>query len=872
MKLKKTNLAMALALIGFVPALAWSADTNASTEQLERITVTGSNIKRINREGPTPVEVIKKADIEKSGASTVIQLLDRLPSVSGVLAGTNSGSFAAGAATAGLRGMSSKYVLILLNGRRITNYGMAISGTDTFVDLNSLPLSVIESVEILRDGASAIYGSDAVAGVINFKTKKNYQGFETSARYGQTADGDGMEQAVNISAGFGNLEEDGRNLLLSLDTYHRDPVFTRKHKATKTNDYRSLGGDDNRTGAMWGYWRDAKLVNHPLPGCDPSRLESRSSGDFCVADVDIMDPQLSPRTSRVGLMANYTQKLGGNSELFVEAGYNRTETKLDGGYQFIQQTIDKTWKIYPSAGYLSPTGPFTGAEKIRITRYLNENGKSYNQVNSDTYRVVTGLRTTLKEWDIEGSLNMGYNKVSMASSNVILGTPFLNAMKNGVNGQVVYNPFLVQSSGAGLAQFQTSNTNEGISRLDSFELKAANSELTHFAAGPVGFAAGLQWNHESMNSIPGDLIQSGQLMNYAVQEKLKASRSVFSVYGEFSLPVAKDVEVQLALRSDHYNDFGDSLNPKFAFSWKPYKEILVRGSATTSFKAPTLPQLYATRQAYTNLYDYAQCEKKNIKCTSASTQIRSGGNPNLKPERSNNFSLGFVLEPIKDLSASFDWYMIDQSDTVQSLDAQYVLDHADRFPGQVVRKTPDLPNIPGDIDYVSAPYMNLGSTRIEGMDIDIRYDVSLGRFGKLTFREAQNRTFSYKDTPLATDPMRENVDFAPVPRWKNILDVTYAYGDYSLGVTMRTYASTKNKGSVEDPDTAGLPERIPSYSAFDVNFSAKPIKKLTVNAGIKNIGNRIPPYGTGKNAVGYVGPSTEVWGRTFYLGGSYAFK
>lgn len=217
------TLAQAIAAIGLLGSgFAHAADDN----QLERVTITGSNIKRISKEGALPVEVLKKEDIEKTGASTTVQLLESLTSTNDVISGTNSSSFAAGAATVGLRGMSSKYVLVLLNGRRLPNYAMFQGGSDAFVDLNSLPISMIDSVEILRDGASAIYGSDAVAGVINFKTKRNFQGTQISTRYGQTEDGDGMEQSAGVMGGIGDKAKDGYNLLWEFNAYHREPVST----------------------------------------------------------------------------------------------------------------------------------------------------------------------------------------------------------------------------------------------------------------------------------------------------------------------------------------------------------------------------------------------------------------------------------------------------------------------------------------------------------------------------------------------------------------------------------------------------------------------------------------------------------------------
>lgn len=880
--MKRSYLAVAAAGMGLGMG-AWAEEA----VPLERVTVTGSNIKRIGKEKALAVEVIKKEDIDKTGASTVIQLLDRLPSVGSLLAGTNSNSFAAGAATAGLRGMSSKYVLVLLNGRRLPNYAMFISGTDAFVDLNTLPLSMIESVEILRDGASAIYGSDAVAGVINFKTRRNFRGAEATLRGGGNLDGDGIEHGLNLSGGFGDLEQDGQNLLLSFDVYHREPVFSRNHDATRSNDYRFQGGPDLRSGAQWGYWNDrtpnadrSNALAKPLPGCPPWRLTTRPSGAaLCVSDVDELGTQLSPRTSRYGLTAHYTRRLSGDAEFFAELGLNRTETPLDGGYSFVQTIVGPGWAVYPRDGGLASVYPdFKPTDNLQITRNLSESGRRLNEITSDTYRAVLGGRALWRDWDLESSLNLGLNKVEARQNNVVLNDAFLAMLRNGTDGGPLYNPFSQHNDAAALRPYLATIANTSSSRLSAFEFKASNEEWFRLPAGPAGFAAGLQWSHESIDAQPDPLLQTGKIMNFAVQQSLRASRSVLSAFSEVNLPVLKNLEVQLALRADRYNDFGDTFNPKLAFSFRPWEPAMLRGSVTTGFKAPTLPQLYASRQAYTSVYDYAQCADRGIareRCGLASNQLRSGGNPGLNPEESRNYALGLVLQPTPALSATVDWYRIEVSNTVQSLDPQYVLDNPDRFPGFVARKPADLPGVRGDIDYISAPYMNIGKTRTSGVDIDVQYDWSLGAYGKLKFRNAQSRIFSYRESQTETDPMLEYADYGAQPRWKNVFEVSYSRGSYSLGLTARSYASFKNLYSQLYRNVGDVKERVGSYTALDINFGLKPSKGFSVSGGIRNLGNRMPSYATGAGfsggAAAYSGPATDLWGRMLYLSGRYVF-
>ncbi|MGY8626917.1 hypothetical protein B0T37_01130 [Chromobacterium violaceum] len=875
------TLAQAIAAIGLLGSgFAHAADDN----QLERVTITGSNIKRISKEGALPVEVLKKEDIEKTGASTTVQLLESLTSTNDVISGTNSSSFAAGAATVGLRGMSSKYVLVLLNGRRLPNYAMFQGGSDAFVDLNSLPISMIDSVEILRDGASAIYGSDAVAGVINFKTKRNFQGTQISTRYGQTEDGDGMEQSAGVMGGIGDKAKDGYNLLWEFNAYHREPVFNSKHEPVNTMDYRRYGGKDTRTGALWGLWKDFNnsKFSYPMPGCPRATVVSPSGSTICPSDYADLGSQLSPRTSRYGLNVNFSKSLGGDTELYAEVSANRSLTSLDGSWAFINaQQIKKGYAAYPTdaatlAALKAIYPAFNNGDTLQVTRYLYEPGKSMRDVTADTYRAVVGISSTFKDWDLDGYVNLGESKATVDTSNVVLSGPFLNMLQNGpAAGQPQFNPFAQNNPVSSLSPYFTGITNSSTSKLAMMELKASKSELAALPAGPLGFATGLQWWHESIDSKPDALLQQNAIMNFAQQRPLQASRSVAAAYAELSVPVIKNLDTQWAIRADHYNDFGDTVNPKFAFSYRPWQQVMFRGSATTAFKAPSLPQLYATRTSYLSVYDYAQCASKGIsndKCPKNSQQLQSGGNQDLKAETNKSYGLGVVLQPIRDLSASIDWYKLDQKDTIQSLDPQYVLDNASQFPGYVVRKPSGIAGVLGDIDYVKAPYINSGKTVTSGIDIDVQYEVSLGAYGKLNFREQQSRILSFKNTQIATAPLQENVDYASMPRWRNIFTVDYRYDKYTTTLTTRSYAGYKNLYSPDYANTSkNMAERVPSYTAFDVNLKVRPLKNLAIDGGIRNIGNHTPPYGAGAGVESFSGPSTDLWGRTYYLSAEYKF-
>ena len=271
-------------------------------EQLDRVEVVGSHIKRIQAEGPTPVAVYTRADIEKTGALSAYDVLQDMVSTTGGVDGSNSNSFALGASYVSLRGMDTKNVLVLINGRRVANYSFA-EGTDTpFVDLNTVPASAIEQVQLLRDGASAIYGSDAVAGVINFVTRKNYQGVEGTLSLKQNTAGDMRTGKAGIAAGFGNLATDKYNLLATLDVAQIGAAIPAKHFLRRSTDLRPYGGADGRStnlnpGSYFNVGTGARLA---MPGCvAPSVVETDERGDEYCRTPDDIYRKASPEIRRV---------------------------------------------------------------------------------------------------------------------------------------------------------------------------------------------------------------------------------------------------------------------------------------------------------------------------------------------------------------------------------------------------------------------------------------------------------------------------------------------------------------------------------------------------------------------------------------------
>ena len=302
------------------------------------------------------------------------------------------------------------------------------------------------------------------------------------------------------------------------------------------------------------------------------------------------------------------------------------------------------------------------------------------------------------------------------------------------------------------------------------------------------------------------------------------------------------------------------------------------------FKAPTLPEIGSVTTAYTTVADYARCGPLGYvgATCSYSPKVYLQGNPDLKAEKAKNYSLGIVLQPLKDLSLSLDWYGIDQRDTIQPLDAQYILDHEDSIPGYaaLIGRDPRNPALEathpglnkGRIKSITTPFSNLGKTKISGADLDLKYDVSLGGYGKLHFHEVNNHTFKYDQSIAPGEEPKSRLGGTYHPRWNNSLLTAYEFGAHEIGLTARTAAGTLN---ITDPtytqDAAVTNARIPSYTAWDLNYSLKASKQLSVNIGVNNVFDKAMVYSNSVYNDTYVQGLNDVVGRYAYVNARYAF-
>ena len=871
LKMKVLPQALLAALI--VTPFAFAQAQTAPAQKIEKIEVTGSNIKRIDTEGPAPVVIITKQDIDRSGAQTVSDLLRGIPlaNVGSFSESTLGGnSFAPGTAAVSLRGLGSTATLVLLNGRRLANYGFGQNITNTFVDLNSIPISAIERVEILKDGASAIYGSDALAGVINIILRKDFNGLEFATSYGQSSRGDGDEQRFSLSGGIGDVARDRYNVMATIDYYKRDAVNAKDRSFSANADQRAAGGFDLRspTGNP-GTWLTAGKPgfanNTVFPACPADSRGLFSGLTTCYFNFQPFI-FLIPPSERKGAFARGTYDVTPTFTIFAEAGYNKNETENSAA---------------PTPGsFTLPIGhnsnPYPFAVSIRY-RFIDV-GPRLSTISSESKRALIGAKGTVAGWDWEA----GYNDSRNHTENRQRGYISQTAVNSLVSGGV-YNFVNPSANSQALTDSLKANPFRiATSKLEATDVKASR-ELFQLPAGPLAIALGAERRKESVAD-EIDPLSAQNLIVGSGGSTANGSRTLTSVYGELSIPILKNLESQIAIRSDEYTIFGRATKPKFALSWKAMPELLVRASYAGGFRAPSLSEQFLGQTvSFPSFVDTPRCNayrafygntdpRATAVCGSAQVRTLSGGNPALTPEESKSYNVGFVFEPLRDLSAGVDVYRINHTNKIRQPSVSFALANNIGINRDPQNATDILVGAPGVLQGLGSDtrygrfssYFNSAAQKTQGVDLDLRYRFNIGEYGRISLNSSTTYIdyFNIQTAPgLVPVAAAGSYEF---PRVTSTNSAFWGKGVWEGGVTVRARNHFFQNNRVSSTYVAG-------YATTDLQASWTGIKNLKVTAGINNIADSRPPFSDNEND-GYANSTDSAMQRYYYARLVYSWK
>jgi iron complex outermembrane recepter protein len=907
-----------LAVAGVI-ALPAQAQQPAQQQTLERIEITGSNIRRVDTETPQPLIIIQREDIEKSGKTTLNELLQSLPVVSSgsFSETTNAGnSFAPGTASVSLRGLGVNTVLVLLNGRRLAGYGFAQNINEAFVDLNAIPITAIERIDILKDGASAIYGSDAIAGVINVILRKDFRGIEVGGGFGTTVDGGGTEYRASVAAGFGNLATQRFNVMGTLDYFKRDEIGGADRDFSKNPNQEPRGFDFRSPTGNPGTWTGAAVPGgfEPFANCPPERNTSAILGVPTCAYDFAADNWLLPQTERMGVFTRGVFDFTQNLSVFGEFGYTNNVTN---------QSAAPTPGTFPVAA-ANPSNPF-GAQVNAIFR-LTEAGKRLNEIDSDTTRAVLGLKGLTAGIDWEIGANWSKNEVTNVGQNYIdnqamqaagLGTGVcardpVTGQRIGttVGGVFTCSQFTVAPgtywnfTGANPASLvnavRISPVRTGESELTSYDVKGTR-ELFQLPGGPFAIAAGLEYREESIADTPDPISRLGQITGSG-GTSTQGERDLTVGFIEFSVPFAKGWESQFAVRQDDYSDFGSATTGKASLGWRPTSSMLIRGGWGSGFRAPSLVELYLGSSiafpqvrdaprcaAYTAAFGAADPRTAGV-CGTPQVRTQFLGNPALDAEESDSYTFGFVLEPIKDLSVGVDYYSIAHSNRITSPTAAFLVGNPGLFPActpaqaaanpaacPVVRNpqnADDLlagapgallgtattdPNAPG----INRSFFNATRQKTWGVDVDLRYSWTTAGLGRFRATSAFTYIGSFTQQVNPGQAEFEYVDTYEFPRLRNVSSINWVTGPWDTTLVMNYVDSYEQFYGASQ-------ERVDSMTTFDAQVSYTGFKNTRLTLGGTNIFNQAPPW-SDIDWFGYDSTVHSPRGAFWYARATYKF-
>lgn len=863
--------AIRLAIGGAAGLSAALAAPLAAAQDDQTVYVVGSRIGRsADFEGPSPVLTVDRAAIENSGYDNLQQLLEKLP-VNGNGAfstrGNNQDSSANGAASISLRGLGADATLVLVNGRRVAISSFAESITTNFVDINSIPVAAIERVEVLKDGASAVYGSDAVAGVINIVLRKDFDGFEVSASYGDVTSGSSEEYSA--SAIWGTSGEDS-NITMIFDYFKNDTLENAERGRIGSANNSAFGGEDYRSsrGFPGRFFVDDGEGGTPITR-DPACPADRIAGQTCLFDYGPFN-LLVPESERTGMLLLGHKGLGANVEVFTEIAVQHNRSIAQGAPTPLDETAGLTLDDHPN-------DPF-GGNAVGISRFRTvDAGARQWSIETDNLRMVLGLRGSIgNEWDWELAGQRARSE-STQTGNRHQGwvrTDFLQQQLD----SGAYNPFGgTFNPQSVIDQITTSLVRQGQSDLTMIDAQITGP-LFDMASGPAMMAAGLEFREESVSDVPDDQFVRGLIFGTEAVSA-QADRDNWSAFLEFSLPLAESLELQVAGRYDDYSDFGNSTNPKVALRWAPTDMIALRASWGQGFRAPSLAQVgLGPSQESEFFQDTYGCLDNPAYCANTDFTIIFAGNPDLQPEESETFNIGAVFQPMDALSLSVDYWDIQQDNKIDEVPRIfiYTAECNNQASTICVRGAPLAGDTLGPLDHINSGFVNIGKQTATGIDLAVQYSREVGS-GSVTLGLDYTHLLEFDKVVLdGTGLAFETQEFAgeyEYPEDRAALSSDWQFGDFGIHSRLNYIGSFKDWRPLSP--TALAPVRsVSSFKTVNFQFTYEGIKNTKLALSIDNAFDENVPVAIGdgdSDVYGYVSSTHNPRGRFWSLSTTYSF-
>ena len=909
-------------MLGIALLAATAAASAQQANVVERIEVTGSNIKRVDAETASSVLVVTREDLLRSGRDTVAGYLQSLTvDGQGSLPTSFGTGFAPGATAISLRGLGAAATLVLLNGRRVAAYPLADDAQRQFTDLSTIPLQAVERIEVLKSGASSIYGSDAIAGVVNVILRREVQGVEAMATAGTSRYRDGDRRSAALLAGTGDLARDGFNVFVDLEWMRAEGIHYRDR------DREWIGKGDLRP---WGYsvtqptrWFVGGLtipgrqpaatpsgtlveltptgrtrVVAQLPGCEQfSSMPPVEGTTGCPVDLG-STYSMQPTSETASFFGRATWQLSHDAEAYAEAALSRKRNGFDSQWFGVTPTLPTPAGLvsYRFATPLAPSHPDNPAGRPVFPRYAGADlGVRHIDTRNDTGRILVGLKGSGGGWDYDAGYQhsasdldytLSGGLVRMSVLTAALGDPsspyfpYRLGINAGLNSPALYDALAPVLS-------STSRT-----RADLLDARASR-ELVSLPGGPMALAVGAEARRETFDSPPMPYTENGDV-NFGYYTFHGRTR-VWSAYAELLAPLTRAIELTVAARHDHYERF-NATTPKVGLRLLPAPGWMLRATYAEGFRAPSVPEASpgsVFSAVVDSAYDPVRCPGGNeplpganpADCALPTTAAVARGNPDLKPERSKGWNAGFVWEPHHGTSLVFDGWVIRRDHEIGWMPAQQGVQQ----PG-VVRGEDNLPGIPdsGSILLVPLPYVNAEYTQVAGFDVEAAHRMALAS-GRLRLslqwtRVNSSRRVDVDGTSRQFAGTHGNCDIsncAGTPSDRVRATAAWERGPFDATLTWQWRGPMDNIASRGEDCFTPLADgsavngcRLGGFNTFDLALRWRPSARLEVFGAVMNLADRVAPL----DSMTYGGISynpldaSGAMGRFFSAGLRYRFR
>lgn len=860
---------------------------------MEEIVVTGSRIKRIDAETANPLVTITADDIKDVGYNNFQEVLATLTQNSGgSLDQQQVFGFTPAASAVDLRGVGIGRTLTLIDGKRAPKYPIPAGGTDNFSDTANIPLAAIERIEVLTTGASAIYGSDAMGGVVNIITKDFYQGFNVTGRVSDTDDG-GFGTA-NLGLMIGTGDED-RNILFLVEHETQERL-----KANQRNNFDDLGSD-LAFGGLGSYSSyGISLIEIPPPYTSSSRttlqdpdctdrgLQRWETANICGFNRSARR-DLFPKRERTSLMTKINYALSDTVELYGRLDYTKTETDIaiepmpvadytfyvdmdenfNSDVGFVTGEVDATGttarfpKAFAFGGDFADSAPGTIGY---YTRRMIEFGNREQYTDVDNYAALLGLRGDIGEWSWDADWSFMRTQYEDKLNGYANADGYFAFLTSGANGRSSFDLMTPEEvDGARYTPFSDAE-----STINQFSVTVSTPSLFEMPAGGVGFAAGIErakewfYNTSDSESINGNILAIGGSSG-------QGNRDYTAVYGEALVPVIEGLEVQIALRYDDYSDFGDNVAPLIGVQYRPTDWLMLRANWAETFRAPDMQRVYGDpTEAYSQVTDPFSCFYQggtigddSIAACRGETylEVAVGPNADLDAETGENWNIGAVFQ-YAGFDGSIDYWNVEIEDIVNDLSAQTIVNNWEIYGDLIEERDP----VTQEALRVNATAQNLTFVETEGVDFGLGYNLATDRVGIFDFRLKGTYLIKWKNQFDETSDVSDVMKDSRVPEWRWNFTTNWTMGQWG-GTFFLTYIDSMN-GLNNDLYTPGDPDnpKLTISSWTTANLSGYWTNdQLRVQVGVNNLANEGPKADETDSWPFYPQEYHNAIGRQYYL-------